>query len=62
VSDAAAPSIFKPFFSTKKTGMGIGLGLCLSIIERQGGTIRWQNEAGGGSTFVLELPLAPTDH
>lgn len=62
VSDAAAPSIFKPFFSTKKTGMGIGLGLCLSIIERQGGTIRWQNEAGGGSTFVLELPLAQTDH
>ena len=41
--------------------MGIGLGLCLSIIERQGGTIRWQNEAGGGSTFVLELPLAQTD-
>ncbi len=62
VSDAAAPSIFKPFFSTKKSGMGIGLGLCLSIIERQGGTIRWQNEAGGGSTFVLELPLAQTDH
>ena len=61
-SDAVAPSICKPFFSTKKTGMGIGLGLCLSIIERQGGTIRWQNEAGGGSTFVLELPLAPTDH
>jgi PAS domain S-box-containing protein len=53
-----APKIFDPFFSTKPVGEGTGLGLSIShgIIAEHGGTIWFENNEGGGSTFTLELP------
>jgi signal transduction histidine kinase len=36
--------------------MGIGLNLCLSIVERQGGSIRWERREQGGTKFTLILP------
>lgn len=52
--------VFFPFFSTKKVGEGIGLGLstCFGIINSHNGMIRAEQNEMGGATFILELPLA----
>lgn len=51
--------IFTPFFTTKASGEGTGLGLYVSrgIIEAHGGTIRAENAPDGGAIFTIELPL-----
>ncbi len=51
--------VFYPFFTTKQTGEGTGLGLstCYGIITSHGGLIRAENNETGGATFVVELPL-----
>ena len=50
--------IFQPFFTTKPTGQGTGLGLSLSydIIKAHGGEIKVESKEGEGSTFVILLP------
>jgi signal transduction histidine kinase len=52
------PRIFAPFFTTKSSGVGSGLGLPLSraIIADHGGTLRAENGEGGGAVFIIELP------
>jgi two-component system, NtrC family, sensor kinase len=52
------PHIFEPFLTTKETGRGVGLGLAISrsILERHSGTIEVQSELGRGTTFTLTLP------
>jgi signal transduction histidine kinase len=52
--------IFEPFFTTKKEGSGPGLGLslCYGILQEHGGSIRAESARGGGTTFVLDLPIA----
>jgi len=52
--------MFKPFFSTKTAGKGLGLGLyiCRNIIEAHGGKISCETELGLGTKFVLLLPVA----
>jgi signal transduction histidine kinase len=54
----AADRLFEPFYSTKGTGMGIGLYLARKIVEAHGGTIEARRPAGGGSEFRIELPGA----
>jgi signal transduction histidine kinase len=51
--------IFQPFFTTKPTGQGTGLGLSLSydIIKISGGTIEVQTQEGNGTTFIIQLPV-----
>ena len=51
--------IFQPFFTTKPTGQGTGLGLSLSydIIKAHGGEIRVETKEGEGSEFVVQLPI-----
>jgi two-component system NtrC family sensor kinase len=53
------PKLFEPFFSTKKKGKGVGLGLSVAygIIQEHGGSIQVQSEVGKGTTFTIELPL-----
>jgi two-component system NtrC family sensor kinase len=55
------PHIFEPFFSTKDSGRGTGLGLPISqdIVERHGGTIRVETEPDAGTRFKVWLPLRP---
>ena len=51
--------IFHPFFTTKPTGEGTGLGLSLSydILKAHGGEIKVQSEEGEGTTFIIQLPI-----
>ena len=51
--------IFQPFFTTKPTGQGTGLGLSLSfdIIKAHGGEIKVESKEGEGAEFVIQLPI-----
>ena len=50
-------SIFRPFYSTKAGGMGLGLSLCRQVIEEHGGEISVRSEPGTGTCFTLSLPI-----
>ncbi|MGB5245869.1 MAG: ATP-binding protein, partial [Woeseia sp.] len=52
--------IFEPFFTTKPAGQGTGLGLSVTygIIKDHGGDIRVEEAQGGGTRFVVTLPVS----
>jgi signal transduction histidine kinase len=51
--------IFQPFFTTKPTGQGTGLGLSLAydIVKAHGGELKVATKEGEGTEFTIQLPL-----
>ena len=58
ISAEVLPKLFTPFFTTKADGMGLGLSLCASLVERVDGRIAAENGASRGARFTVTLPLA----
>jgi signal transduction histidine kinase len=54
----AEDEIFEPLFTTKESGMGIGLTIARSIVEAHGGMIWARNSHAGGAAFHFTLPLS----
>lgn len=57
ISAEQADKVFVPNFTTKSSGMGIGLAMARQIIEQANGTITFTSEVGVGTTFFVTLPL-----
>jgi PAS domain S-box-containing protein len=55
IPEAQLEQVFEPFVTTKKSGLGMGLAICRSIITAHGGRMWAVNNALGGATFKLEL-------
>jgi signal transduction histidine kinase len=57
--DSIKDKIFQPFFTTKPTGQGTGLGLSLSydIVKAHGGELKVETKEGEGSVFQILLPI-----
>jgi hypothetical protein len=49
--------IFRPFYTTKRGGTGLGLSLCRRIIRQHGGTLSVESKLGTGSSFIIRLPM-----
>ena len=56
ISSEAAEQLFRPFFTTKQTGMGVGLSICRTIVEAHGGRIWAEPNEGGGTIFRFTIP------
>src|SRR5258705_994009 len=61
ISAEHADRLFNAFFTTKSSGMGMGLSICRSIIEAHGGRMSAVNNVGPGATFQFVLPLHQED-
>ncbi|HYD79434.1 MAG TPA: ATP-binding protein [Paucimonas sp.] len=59
MSETVMSNALVPFYSTKRSGTGLGLALAREIVEAHGGRIALNNREGGGVTVTLILPLAP---
>jgi putative PEP-CTERM system histidine kinase len=54
-------SLFRPFATTKPTGLGVGLSQCRGIVEALGGAIHVESSPGAGTTFSVHLPVVAAE-
>jgi signal transduction histidine kinase len=57
VSEEHKDRIFEPKFTTKSSGMGLGLAIIKNIIENYNGTITFTSEPGKGTEFIVSFPI-----
>jgi nitrogen fixation/metabolism regulation signal transduction histidine kinase len=57
ISEENLARVFEPKFTTKSSGMGLGLAIIKNIIENYKGTITLESQTGKGTTFTVSLPL-----
>jgi len=57
VPEINLPHLFDPFYTTKSTGVGLGLSIAKQIVANHGGTIKAESAVGKGITFIISLPL-----
>src|SRR5690606_16281191 len=60
IPEDARERIFQPNFSTKTSGMGLGLAIVQKAVEASGGAISFATQEGRGTTFTVRLPLLPS--
>jgi two-component system, LuxR family, sensor kinase FixL len=61
LSPEVANHLFEPFISTKRHGMGLGLSICRSIVEANGGELRIRPNPSGGAIFCFTLAAVPLE-
>ena len=60
ISADVLPKLFRPFFTTKVNGTGLGLAVVQKILLQHGGRVEAQNRSGGGAEFIVTLPATRT--
>ena len=58
IADDYKDKIFEPKFTTKSSGMGLGLGMVRNIVETYDGTIDFTSQKGKGTVFTVKFPKA----
>lgn len=59
ISKENTERLFAPFFTTKSSGIGVGLSICRSIVQAHGGQLQYRPNPEGGSIFEFSLPAVP---
>jgi PAS domain S-box-containing protein len=62
IPEEAKPNLFKPLFTTKPKGQGLGLAVVKRLTEALGGTVTFESQEGKGTKFIIELPLEADKH
>jgi signal transduction histidine kinase len=61
IADDTREKIFRPLFTTKAKGVGLGLVICKTLVERNGGRIAISSTPGKGTSFIVKLPVRPDE-
>ncbi len=61
ISKEILDRIFEPYVTTKPKGTGLGLAIVKKIVEEHGGIVRMQNDANGGASVIIRLPVTMKD-
>jgi signal transduction histidine kinase len=56
IGEADRKHLFRPFFTTRERGVGMGLAICRRIVEENGGSVAFETVRGKGSRFTVKLP------